>query len=188
MIPTEIAAAARHHWWLFLLRGLLAIAFGLFVLMRPGLTLVALLAFVAAYALVDGIVTILSALRGRQAFDRWWVLLVQGLISAAFGVLAFIWPGLSLIYIVIAVAAWMFMAAVVQFLLARVQRAMGTSSLWATLGGIISLVLSILAIVYPGRTLLTVVTLIAWLGLFAGAVQLVVAFRVRSIAMRLAAA
>ena len=61
MITSEITAAARHHWWLFLLRGLFAIAFGVLVLMWPGATVVALMAFVAAYALVDGIVTIASA-------------------------------------------------------------------------------------------------------------------------------
>ena len=181
MIPTEIAAAARHHWWLFVLRGLVAIAFGLLVLMRPGVTIVALMVFVAAYALADGIVTIVSALRLRQVFDRWWVLLIQGLISAVFGVLAFAYPGLSLLYIVVWVSLWMLFAAMAQFLLARAQRAMGGSSLWATLGGIISLVLAVLAWVYPGRTILLVVSLMAWFALFGGAVQLIVAFRVRSL-------
>ena len=188
MILQDLAAAARHHWWLFLLRGILAIAFGALVLMWPGATIVALTAFVAAYALVDGIVTINSAVRLRGMFSRWWVLLLQGLISAAFGVFAFMNPGLSLLYIVISVALWMLMASLAQFMLARVQKQMGGSALWGTLGGILSLALAVLAIAYPGLTVASVVVLIAWFAVVVGVVQVVVALRVRSLVQRLAPA
>src|SRR5213594_1807735 len=107
MLPDQIAAAIRHHWWLFLLRGGAAIVFGILVLMWPGATVVALTAFIAAYALADGIVAVASALRMRALFDRWWVLLIQGLISIAFGILAFMNPALSLWYVVISVSLWM---------------------------------------------------------------------------------
>ena len=187
MILSEIAAAARHHWWLFLLRGLLAVAFGVLVVMLPGATVVALMAFVAAYALVDGIVTIVSAVRLRTLFARWWVLLLQGLISAAFGVLAFLHPGLSLLYIVISVSLWMLLASIAQFLLARAQKHMGASPVGSTIGGILSLVLAVLAVVYPGLTVLSVVALIGWFALMVGVVQVVVAFRVRSFARALPA-
>jgi len=56
MLPDHIAAAVRHHWWLFLLRGVAGVAFGVLTLLWPGATLVVLMAFIAAYALVDGIV------------------------------------------------------------------------------------------------------------------------------------
>ncbi len=81
MLTDQIAASIRHHWWLFLLRGVAAIVFGLLALLWPGATVIALMAFVAAYALVDGIVTTGAAVRMRMLFDRWWLLLIQGLIS-----------------------------------------------------------------------------------------------------------
>jgi len=188
MNPTDIAAAARHHWWLFVLRGAVGIIFGLLMLMRPGVSVVAVLVFVAAYALVDGIVTIGSAFRLKQLFDRWWVLLVQGLIGVAFGVLAFMQPALSLLYIVISVSLWMVFAAGAQFMLARAQRAMGAPSFWPTLGGILSLLLAVMALAYPGRTILLVVAFIAWFALIGGAVQIMVALRVRSLFARMAPA
>jgi uncharacterized membrane protein HdeD (DUF308 family) len=188
MFEGEIAAAARHHWWLFLLRGLLAIAFGVLVTLLPGATVVALMAFVAAYALVDGIVTIVSAVRLRTLFNRWWVLLLQGLISAAFGVLAFMRPGLSLLYIVIAVSVWMLLASITQFMLARAQKYMGASPVWSTVGGILSLALAVAAVAYPGLTVLSVVALIGWFALIVGVVQVIAAFRVRSLAGALARA
>lgn len=185
MLSDQIAASVRHHWWLFLLRGIAAIAFGALVLWWPGATVVGLSAFIAAYALVDGVVAIGSALRMRAVFDRWWLLLVQGVISTAFGVLALMNPALSLLYVVVSVSLWMFFAAAVQFMLARAQKAMGASSVWSTVGGVLSLALAVAALAYPGLTVATVVVLIAWFALAFGAVNLAVAFGVRSFAKTL---
>ncbi len=181
MLADQIVASVRHHWWLFLLRGLAAIVFGVLAIMWPGATVVVLTAFIAAYALVDGAVAIASAVRMRSIFDRWWVLLVQGLISVVFGVWAFINPLLSLLYIVISVSLWMVFAAIVQFLLARAQKAMGTTPVWSIVGGVLSLVLAVLALVYPGLTVASVIVLIAWFSLVIGIVQVVIALRVRSL-------
>ena len=180
MLSDQIAASIRHHWWLFLLRGLAAIVFGLLALLWPGATVIALMAFVAAYALVDGIVTIGSAVRMRALFDRWWLLLIQGLISTVFGVLAFLNPALSLLYIVISVSLWMLFAAGAQFMLARAQKAMGAPSGWSILGGVLSFVLAVAAVAFPGLTVATVIVLIAWFALALGIVNFVVAFHVRS--------
>src|SRR5207245_1557332 len=87
--------------------------------MWPGATVIALTAFIAAYALVDGIIAVGSAVRMRAIFDRWWILLIQGVISIAFGVLAFMNPALSLLYIVISVSLWMLLASLALFMLGR---------------------------------------------------------------------
>jgi len=187
MIP-NLPDAARHHSWLFLLRGLLALAFGLLTLSVPRATLVLLVAFIAAYALVDGAVTITYAFRMRSIFSRWWVMLIQGLVSAAFGVLAFMRPGLSLLYIVIMVSLWMFVAGMAQFALAQVQRSMGASAAWSIAGGVLSVALAVAAVAFPRLTVLTVLALVAWFALAVGIVQIVVAMRLRTFGKRLASA
>jgi uncharacterized membrane protein HdeD (DUF308 family) len=156
--------------------------FGVLTLWWPGATLVVLMAFIAAYALVDGIVALLYAFRLRPIFDRWWVLLVQGLISAAFGVLAFIYPALSLAYIIFSVSLWMLFASMALFMLARAQKAMGASSRWSMLGALLSLALAVAAIAYPRLTVASVLALIAWFALVLGVVHLIVGVRVRSLA------
>ncbi len=180
MITAQIADAVRHHWWLFLLRGVAAIVFAVLTLWWPGATLIVLTAFIAAYALVDGIVAIMSAFRLRPVFERWWVLLIQGLISTVFGVLAFVNPSLSLLYIVVSVSLWMLFASMALVMLARAQKAMGASPVGSTVGAILSLALAVLAIAYPRLTVTGVLALIAWFALALGAVHLVVAFRVRA--------
>lgn len=181
----EIATAIRRHWWLFVLRGLLAILFGLLALMWPGATVMVLTAFVAAYALVDGLVTLASAFRLKPLFSRWWLLLIHGLISAVFGVLALFYPGIALVYIAVSVALWWLFAGIAQFALAQAHKAMGGSSGWGVFGGILSVVLAAAAIVRPGLTVATIAVLIGWFALIIGALQMVAAFRVRQLATKL---
>lgn len=163
------------------MRGIAGVAFGVLTLWWPGATLVVLMAFIAAYALVDGIVALACAFRLRPLFDRWWMLLIQGVISTAFGVLVIFQPGLSIAYIVVSVALWMLFAATAQLLLARVIRTTGGSPRWAIVGGILTLALAIAAVAFPRVTVAAVLAFIAWFALVIGIVQLVVAFRVRSI-------
>ena len=66
------------NWWVFLLRGLAGILFGLITLFSPSISLLALVLVFGAYAFVDGVLAIMSAVR-RHGEDRWWILLLQGL-------------------------------------------------------------------------------------------------------------
>ncbi len=186
MIPQDASAALRQHRWLYLLRGVVAIAFAVLTLRWPGATLVVLMAFIAVYALFDGAFSIGFAFRLRRWFGRWWVLLVQGLISLAFGILVFLVPTLSLIYIVVSVALWMLWTSIAHFIMARAQRAMGGSGLWSVVVGALTFALAVLAIFYPQTTIAAVLALIAWFALFIGIAQLMVAFRVKAAAKRLA--
>src|SRR2546422_2864935 len=67
MLPDQIAAAVRHHWWLFLLRGIAAVAFGVITLLSPGATLLVLMAFIIRTNSVDGIVALVYAFRDRKS-------------------------------------------------------------------------------------------------------------------------
>jgi uncharacterized membrane protein HdeD (DUF308 family) len=68
-------------WWIWALRGAAAALFGLAAFIWPEITLTALALLYGAYALVDGLFSVVAALVGRTAVRRWWVLLVQGLYS-----------------------------------------------------------------------------------------------------------
>jgi uncharacterized membrane protein HdeD (DUF308 family) len=50
--------AMAKNWWLFLIRGILSILFGALTLFMPGLTLLLLITFYGAYAVVDGVMSI----------------------------------------------------------------------------------------------------------------------------------
>jgi uncharacterized membrane protein HdeD (DUF308 family) len=59
-----------------LLRGVVAVLFGILAFSWPGLTLVTLVIFYGAYALVDGIVALAAAFGGGETTPRWWLAIV----------------------------------------------------------------------------------------------------------------
>ncbi|MHC5537516.1 HdeD family acid-resistance protein [Singulisphaera rosea] len=84
-------------WWALALRGLAAILFGVAAFTWPGLTLVALTLLFGVYALVDGVFTLVAAIRGRTGVLPWWALLFEGLIGIGAGMLTLAWPGLTVL-------------------------------------------------------------------------------------------
>jgi uncharacterized membrane protein HdeD (DUF308 family) len=87
--PALVHALAK-NWWLLLLRGIAAIVFGLLAFAWPGLTLLTLILFYGAFALVDGVLAVIAAITGGAPGSRWWLAIV-GLLGIAAGLVTF-WP------------------------------------------------------------------------------------------------
>src|SRR6185437_4529689 len=93
-------------WKVTALRGALAIAFAIVILIWPSIGLSALIALFGAFALVSGVATIYGAVRVPiERRQRTW-LVVEGLLGVAVGVVVFIWPDLSALGLFYAIAAW----------------------------------------------------------------------------------
>src|SRR5262247_4218790 len=97
--------ALAKNWWLLLLRGIAAIVFGILAFIWPGLTLVTLVLFYGAFALVDGILAIAAAISGGSPVPRWW-LAVVGVAGLIAGVFTFLWPGKTALVLLIFIASW----------------------------------------------------------------------------------
>src|SRR3954451_5125366 len=94
------------NWWTLVLRGVLAILFGLSAFLWPGLTLGALVLLFGAYAFADGAFAVTAALVGRTGGLPLWAMLVEGLIGLAAGVATVLWPGITLFILLCLIAAW----------------------------------------------------------------------------------
>ena len=99
-------AVLADNWWVVALRGVLAILFGITAFAMPAATMLALVLFFAAYSLLDGILSVILAVRGARKGERWGWLLVNGLFGIAVGVLAALWPGITVLAFVFMIAAW----------------------------------------------------------------------------------
>src|SRR5262245_59612387 len=113
--PLLLHALAR-NWWLVLLRGIAAIVFGILAFAWPGLTLLTLVIFWGAFALVDGVLAIAAAIAGRGGMTpRWWLAIV-GLAGIIAGLLTFLWPGITALILLLFIAAWAIVAGVFEII------------------------------------------------------------------------
>src|SRR5829696_6738659 len=101
-----MSALLARNWWAVAIRGVCGIIFGLIALFLPGATILTLVLFFSAYMLVDGIFGIVAAVRAASHHQRWGLLVLEGVLNIAVGVIAFIWPGLTAVTFVLLIAAW----------------------------------------------------------------------------------
>lgn len=178
---------ARKYWWVFLVRGILAIGFGVIALIWPGITLLALVILFGVYVIVDGILEIGVAISGRGSADRELtggnrVLIgLLGLISVAAGLIAFFWPGITALALLFVIAFWAIVRGIFEIIAAWRLRAELTNEWMWVLSGLLSIALGVILFLFPGTGALA---LVIWIGVFAiawGVALCVVAFRVRSV-------
>lgn len=142
---------------LFALRGVLAILFGVLAFLWPGLTAIALVYLFAGYALVDGVLTIASSIRNREENDRWWLGLLEGLVSIAAAVIAVLIPQVAAVTLVFLIAIWALVTGVLQ-IAAAIRLRHEIDNEWALgLGGLVSVVLGVIIILNPNAGLLGLV-------------------------------
>src|SRR5262245_23300084 len=96
-IDAPILPVLAKYWWLVLLRGIAAIIFGILAFIWPGITLLTLILFYGAFALVDGVLALANAIMGGNVGSRWWLALV-GVAGIAAGLVTFFMPGLTALW------------------------------------------------------------------------------------------
>ncbi len=171
-----------HNWWWLALRGLAAIIFGILALIWPGITFEVLVLFFGAYVLLDGVFAVISALTHRTAGDHRWLLLLEGIVGIAVGVLTFLMPGVTAVALIYLVAAWGVITGLLEILAAiRLRREMSNEWLLA-LSGIVSVVFGLIVAAFPAVGALAIVWLIGVYAIIFGVLELVLAFRLRGAA------
>jgi uncharacterized membrane protein HdeD (DUF308 family) len=116
---------ANDYWWVLLLHGILGIAAGVVTFLWPGITALALLYIIAAWALVIGALEIAAAIRLRKVIEGEWLLALAGLASVVLGVLLFLFPGPGALAMVIWIGAYALVAGVLLVVLAFRLRSWG---------------------------------------------------------------
>jgi uncharacterized membrane protein HdeD (DUF308 family) len=94
------------RWWLFLVEGLVGIAAGVLTLIWPGITAIALLYLIAAWALVTGVLEIAAAIRLGKVIAHEWLLGLSGIASLGFGILLVLFPGAGALAVVLWIGAY----------------------------------------------------------------------------------
>ena len=177
-LGSVLVNALAKNWWLLLLRGIAAIIFGVLAFAWPAITLLTLIMFYGAYALVDGVLAILAAIMGGAPAPRWW-LAVIGVLGIAAGIMTFMMPGLTAMVLLFFIAAWAITTGVFQIIGAIRLRKEIDNEWLLILGGIISVLFGIGIMLAPGAGALALVWVIGTYAVIEGVLFVVVSFRLK---------
>ncbi|MDB5290627.1 MAG: hypothetical protein JWL69_1868 [Phycisphaerales bacterium] len=172
------------NWWAFVLRGVLAVLFGIFTFLRPGMALMTLILVFGFYALFEGVLNVIAAFRRNGDPDQqpWWALLIEGLLSIGAGLFALFVPGLTAFVLLYIIAGWAIATGIMEIIAAvRLRRQIRGEWMLVVLG-VLSIVTGVLLALFPGPGALAVVL---WIGAYAvvfGGLLIGLGFRLRRLA------
>lgn len=181
-----LATVAKALWWSVLLRGILAIVFGIIAFIAPGAALTGIAIVFGVYALFDGVTGIAHAIAVRHEYSRWGWLLVQGIVSVLAGLVAIIFPGIAGaiggLFALWTVVIWAIMTGILGIMSAA--GASGTAgSTWGIVSGVVTIlfgiILAISTFITPDATLLGLIITVAIFAVIYGVVLVVTAIQLR---------
>jgi uncharacterized membrane protein HdeD (DUF308 family) len=170
----ELEASSR-HWWVFAIRGIAAILFGVLAFAWPGITLTVLVLLWGAFVLVDGVLAVVSAFRTTN--DHRWILLLEGIVGIGAGVVTFVWPELTALVLLYIIAVWALVTGVLELFAAYRLRKIIHNEWWLVLGGIASIAFGILMLAMPAAGAVALVWLIAAYAIVFGLLLIALAVR-----------
>jgi len=178
------ASILSRAWWMILLRGIVAILFGVMVFAQPGITLASLVFVFACFAVFDGITHVGTALGGGREQEHFWLLLLTGLAGIAIGVLTFTSPQITALALLFYIALWAIATGLMQIVAAIRLRREIEGEFWLGLAGAASVLFGLLLVTRPAAGALAVLWLIGSYALAYGVIVLVLGFKARAFARR----
>lgn len=178
-VPDGRTAALARNWWAIGLRGVFAILFALAAFLLPGVTIASLVLLFGAYMAVDGVFAIIAGVRAAARHERWGMLILEGVLNLAAAVVAFVYPILTVLALVIFSGAWAIVTGIA--LLIATFRLPAANGRWLMgFGAVVSILWGVLLFISPvtGAVVMT-----WWLGAYAlvfGVTLIALAFRLRS--------
>lgn len=173
------ASVLARNWWLLVLRGVLAILFGLAAFFLPGVTIASLVLLFAAYAAVDGVFAIVSGVRAAARQERWGWLIFEGVVNLGAAAAAFFYPGITLLVFVVFSAAWAVVSGIA-LLIATFRLPVAHGRWLMGLGAVASIAWGVLLYLAP---LPGLIVMTWWLGAYAlvfGVMLILLGIRLRS--------
>jgi uncharacterized membrane protein HdeD (DUF308 family) len=168
--------ALSHYWWVVLLRGVLSILFGLLAFAQPGITLLTLILFWGAYALVDGVVAMIAGVKARA-----WSMALIGVLGIAAGFFTYMNPDITAVVLLYCIGIWAIVRGILE-IIAAIEIRKEISNEWLFfLDGVISIIFGAGMLWKPGAGALAMIWMIATFAVIYGVLLIPLAFRLRHV-------
>lgn len=158
--------------------------FGVLAIAWPGVTLLTLILFYAAFAIVDGVLSLGAAIRGGGPMPRWWLVLV-GLAALAAGIIAIFWPDMTTLAIMMLIGVSAIVRGVFEIAGAIQLRKVIENEWLLILSGAVSILFGIAVLAFPGAAALAMVWVIGIWAVVLGMLTVGLAFRLRKLVRRI---
>jgi uncharacterized membrane protein HdeD (DUF308 family) len=167
------------NWRALVLRGIVALLFGLLVLFWPGLVLAVLTLLFGIYAIVDGSITLVPALRSSDRGAQRGLPLAEGAVGLVAGLAALLWPGLTSNGLLYVIAAWATLTGILKVLTVILLRAEVENG-WLLAGsGGLSVLFGVLLAALTGSNPSSLAPFVGAFAVVVGLALIVFAFRLR---------
>lgn len=178
IIPT-FASVARQVWYWTVIRGVLAIAFGVVALVAPISTALTLAVIIAIFAIVDGIFEIIDGVRHRY-YGGAGMRILQGVLTLGFGVVLVVWPKITSLAIVWTVAVWAILVGVIQLVVAlSLRKVSGSAWGWGVVSGLVSVIFGVIVAFRPSAGLVSIIWVIGVYAIMLGVLLIGFGWQVR---------
>ncbi len=167
------------HWWLFLIRGILALALGVALPFFPIAALITIVILFGFYAIVDGIVALVSAFRMTHTDGRWVWLTVEGIVGLAAGAYALFNPGVAILALSWLLGAWALITGVLALGSAFTVRRHVANEVFWVIGAIVSIVFGIGVFFAPAIGAWALIYFLSFYAIVAGVIFVSLALRLR---------
>lgn len=184
-ILTAFSATARQVWYWPVLRGVLAIIFGIVALSWPDKTAAVIIWVVGIFAVVDGVVEIVEGIRRRGTGNGTAVLVTMGVLSLAVGVVLLVWPGKTAIVLTWIVGFWAVVYGLFQTVASLdLRKVPGSGWGWGVVAGLLGIVFGLLVLLNVNAGLVSIVWLLALFAIVWGVMLVAFGFQIRSLGRR----
>lgn len=175
----EIARLFAARWWAVLLRGIVAITFGVLAFAWPGVTVATLVLLFGSYGLVDGVFSLLTALGGGRRREDRWLLALEGIVGVWAGFVTLRSPALSAVVLVFFISIWAMATGFLRIAAAIRLRKEISGEVWLALSGVLSVLFALMLMVRPAVGALALVWVIAGYALILGVFEIILGVELR---------
>jgi uncharacterized membrane protein HdeD (DUF308 family) len=176
----DMADLLGRNWWLLVIRGMIAIAFGILAFVRPQLGIGLLVTLLAAYLVADGISMLAAYVRGDpEARRAGWSVAVMGALGIVAGIAAIVWPNVTALSLLAIVAFWVILMGILQVVAAIRLRREIEGELLLAIGGLVSIALGVYLVVNPSDGLVSLMWLLGFWAILFGVLTVLLGLRLR---------
>ena len=170
--------AMAEKWWTFVVRGLLAILFGIIAMSYPGLTLILLMLFVGAFWVIEGLLGLFGVMGGEG--HKLWGLL-YAFVTIVAGVYVMTRPAISAVALAFVIGLWAIVKGFSEIAIAVRLRKEIQGEFFMILMGLIAVLFGLFLVFRPGAGALAVVTIIAIFAIVQGILAILLGFRLKGL-------